>query len=101
MAIAELTGLAAAAASADVVVTGEGRFDATSTTGKVVGNALSLAAAPHTRRAVIAGSIASPPPPGVWSVSLVDLAGSLEAAIDDPPRWLYAAGLAAAHALGA
>lgn len=98
--IAEATGLVAAAASADVLITGEGRFDATSTTGKVVGHALSLATREPGRRALIAGSIGAPPPSGVWSVSLVDLAGSLEAALDDPTRWLYAAGLAAASELG-
>lgn len=98
--IAELTGFAAAAASADVIITGEGRFDATSLTGKVVGNALSLDTAPTTRRAIVAGSLAGTPPDGVWAVSLVDLAGSLDAALDDPSRWLYAAGGAAARALG-
>ena len=101
IAIAELTGFVAAAASADVIITGEGRFDATSTGGKVVGHALELAAQPGTRRAIIAGSIASAPPPGVWAASLVELAGSLEAALDDPTRWLYAAGASAANALGA
>ena len=99
-AIATLTGLDAAAASADVVLTGEGRFDATSLTGKVVGNALQLATRPDARRGVIAGSFASAPPGGVWSASLIDLAGSQDAAIDDPARWLYAAGIAAAHELG-
>ena len=99
-AIAELTGFAAAAASADVIITGEGRFDATSLGGKVVGHALQLAAKPNARRAIIAGSIATPPPSGVWAASLVELAGSLGAALDDPSRWLYAAGIAAAHALG-
>jgi glycerate kinase len=100
MAIATLTGLVAAAASADVVLTGEGRFDATSLSGKVVGNALSLATPPDARRGVIAGSFASAPPAGVWTASLVELAGSRDAAIDDPARWLYAAGIAAARELG-
>ena len=99
-AIAELTGFAAAAASADVIITGEGRFDATSLGGKVVGNALQLDAQPHTRRGIIAGSLATTPPTGVWAASLVDLAGSLDAALDDPSRWLYAAGVTAARALG-
>lgn len=96
-AIAELTGFAAAAASADVLITGEGRFDATSLGGKVVGHALSLGTKPSARSAIIAGSLAIPPPPDVWSASLVELAGSLEAALDDPARWLYAAGVAAAQ----
>jgi glycerate kinase len=98
-AIAELTGFAAAAASADVIITGEGRFDATSLGGKVVGHALTLPAGPNTRRAVIAGSLAIPPPTGVWGAGLVELAGSLEAALDDPARWLYAAGAEAARSL--
>jgi glycerate kinase len=100
IAIADLTGFTAAAASADVIITGEGRFDTTSGTGKVVGNALSLTAAPKTRRAIIAGTLADTAPAGVWAASLVDLADSLEAALDDPARWLYAAGAAAARALG-
>jgi glycerate kinase len=99
-AIAELTGLVAAAASADVLITGEGRFDATSLGGKVVGHALSLDAKPNARRVIIAGSLAVPPPTGVWATSLVELAGSHGGAIDDPGRWLYAAGVAAARALG-
>jgi len=99
-AIADLTGFAAAAASTDLIITGEGRFDATSLGGKVVGHALSLDAKPNARRAVIAGSLAIPSPTGVWAASLVELAGSLEAALDDPARWLYAAGVAAARALG-
>ena len=98
-AIAELTGFAAAAASADVIITGEGRFDQTSTSGKVVGHALSLSTKPSARRGIIAGSFGSAPPLGVWSAALVDVAGTLDAALDDPTRWLYAAGIAAATAL--
>ena len=99
-AIAELTGFVAAAASADVIITGEGRFDETSLGGKVVGHALSLDAKQNVRRAIIAGSLATAPPTGVWAANLVDLAGSLDAALDDPSRWLYAAGVTAARALG-
>jgi glycerate kinase len=36
----------------------------------------------------------------LWSAALVDLAGSTEAAMADPARWLRAAGAAAASALG-
>ena len=53
-AIAQLTGLTAEAASADAVITGEGRFDATSATGKVVGDVLSLAGG---RTMIIAGQL--------------------------------------------
>jgi glycerate kinase len=99
-AIATLTGLAAAAASADVILTGEGRFDATSLTGKVVGNALQLDTRPDARRGIIAGSFAAAVPDGVWATSLVGLAGSVDSAVNDPARWLRAAGIAAAEALG-
>ncbi len=94
-AIATLTGFAAEAASADVVITGEGRFDATSTTGKVVGGALGLAG---ERTVIIAGQLAAEPPAGVSAWSLTDLAGSVEAALADPARWLRDAGAEAARA---
>jgi len=101
-AIATLTGFATQAASADVVVTGEGRFDATSATGKVVGNALALADEGSARVFVIAGQLdATPVTPGgraVGAISLSELAGSPEAAIADPAGWLRAAGAEAARA---
>ncbi len=99
-AIATLTGLAAAAASSDVVLTGEGRFDSTSLAGKVVGHTLKLPARSDARRGVIAGSFGASAPNGVWTRSLIELAGSLDAATDDPARWLYAAAIDAARELG-
>ena len=93
-AIATLTGLAAEAASADVVITGEGRFDATSTTGKVVGGVLDLAGG---RTMIVAGQLAAEPPAGVRAWGLTDLAGSVEAALGDPARWLRDAGAEAAR----
>ena len=60
-------------ADADLVVTGEGRLDATSFAGKVVGRVLALTAAAETDTLVIAGSIASGGP--VEAVSLVDRCG--------------------------
>jgi len=97
-AIADLTGLTAAAASADVLLTGEGRYDATSSSGKVVGTALAL---PRSGRAgVIAGQLAARPPRGVHAWGLAELAGSVDAAIADPTRWLRDAGAEAARTLG-
>ncbi|WP_062288903.1 glycerate kinase family protein [Demequina phytophila] len=90
--VARLTGLAAAGGDADLVITGEGRFDAQSRLGKVAGHAL----ASFPRVAVIAGEVAEDP--GVWSVSLTSLAGSREAAMGQPSRWLEEAGAAAARA---
>jgi glycerate kinase len=99
-AIARLTGLDAALADADILITGEGRYDATSMTGKVVGNALGLADGAGIRAVVVAGSFGIPPvsPAGraVEGASLADLAGSTKAAIADPRRWLREAGRVAA-----
>lgn len=96
--VAELTGLPAAVASAEVVLTGEGRFDEQSLTGKVVGNALGLCREAGAVPGVIAGLVAHDP--GCWSVALADLAGSADAALAEPARWLEAAGREAARALG-
>jgi glycerate 2-kinase len=96
-AIADLTGLPAALGDADVLLTAEGRFDATSLAGKVVGHVLGLVAGTATRAGVIAGRVDADP--GCWSAALVDLAGSPDAAIGDPARWLAAAGAQAARAL--
>ncbi|MEO5921998.1 MAG: glycerate kinase [Pseudolysinimonas sp.] len=102
-AIATLTGLDRQAASADVVITGEGRFDATSVTGKVVGNALALIDTGDGRPMVIAGRLGAEPvtPDGraVWARALSDLAGSADAAMADPQRWLRVAGAEAAAAV--
>ncbi len=92
-----LTGLTNAMTSADVVITGEGRFDGTSTTGKVVGELLILAAGRGARVGVIAGQIAATP--DAWACSLTDLAGSAEAAMADPVPYLEQAGAAAARQL--
>lgn len=102
-AIATLTGFAAEAASADVVITGEGRFDATSSTGKVVGNALALVDGGSARAVVIAGQLrAEARTPGgreVLALSLTDLAGSSDAAMTDPARWASEAGAEAARSI--
>lgn len=90
--LAELSGLRAAIDRADVVLTGEGRFDEQSLTGKVVGSILALGAT-----GVIAGQVTAPT--GVWTASLTDLAGSAEASMADPARWLRVAGANAARDL--
>ncbi|HEY5853712.1 MAG TPA: glycerate kinase [Aldersonia sp.] len=92
--IAELTGLAGELATADIVVTGEGRFDTTSLKGKLVGSILQRCARTGTRPIVVAGAFAATPPAG--SVALADLAGSVRAARRHPARWARAAGAAAA-----
>lgn len=91
--IAELVGLADALAGADVLLTGEGRFDETSLTGKVVGSLLAAAASAGVRVGVAAGQVSGPVPASVSAaVSLVELAGSVEAALNDPEGLLVEAG---------
>ncbi|MBB5872252.1 glycerate kinase [Allocatelliglobosispora scoriae] len=85
--VAALVGLPTALITADLVITGEGRFDPTSLVGKVVGNVLSLAAASSTSAAIIAGQVATAAP--CAALSLADLAGSAAAAIADPLSWLH------------
>ncbi len=97
--LAELGRLPERLAAADVLITGEGRFDATSAAGKLVGALIGLAAERGTRVGVVAGQLAADPGTA-WSGSLVDLAGSVPRAMAEPERWLRAAGAAAASALG-
>lgn len=116
--IARLTGLKDAIARADIVITGEGRFDAQSLMGKSVGHTLKLAADRATpgvhpglppQSWVIAGvidesiggavadSIGVEDPP--HTLSLSEIAGSQAAASADPLRWLHRAGSLAASAV--
>lgn len=90
--LAQLIGLGDAIGAADLVVTGEGRFDAQSLQGKVVGHVLALARLWGTRALVVAGSAAS----GMDALELSQLAGSQAAAVAEPARWLEQAGRKAA-----
>ncbi|WP_432557477.1 glycerate kinase [Granulicoccus sp. GXG6511] len=91
--VARTTGLVAAAARADVLITGEGRLDATSQAGKTVGHALELSGPHH--RIVIAGAVETAPA-DCRAYSLTQLAGSADRAVAQPARWLREAGAAAA-----
>ncbi len=95
--LARLTGLDTALARADVLLTGEGRVDASSFGGKVVGRLLERAALAGLRAGVIAGEVSIEL--DAWSVSLAELAGSGDASIAEPERWLRAAGAEAARTL--
>ncbi len=96
--VAEAVGLPSALAVADVVVTGEGRYDATSRTGKVVGTVLATVG-PRLPVMLAVGQLAADPPETVAaSVALADLAGSSRGALAEPERWLRAAGRALAEA---
>jgi glycerate 2-kinase len=97
--LAAIAGLPRALARADLIITGEGRYDATSLHGKVVGAVCAMAVATATGSAgtgvpvaIVAGQLALAPPPGARAVGLAALAGSTEAAVREPARWLAAAG---------
>jgi glycerate 2-kinase len=94
--LARLVGLDRELAGADLVVTGEGRYDDTSGEGKVVGTVLAAAARASVPAALVAGTIAAGPAGVAASVALADLAGSTAAAMEHPRRWLRAAGAALA-----
>ncbi|MCS5715967.1 glycerate kinase [Herbiconiux sp. CPCC 205716] len=100
-AVARELGLADALVGADVVVTGEGRFDGQSEAGKVPTHVRELAAAAGARPALVAGVIDAEPVGFAASAALVDpqLAGSAAASLADPLRWLTAAGAHLARTL--
>lgn len=87
--LAEIAGLPQALAGADLVITGEGRYDVTSLDGKVVGAVCAMATVPV---AIVAGRLALAPPLGARAVELAALAGGAETAVREPGRWLAAAG---------
>jgi glycerate kinase len=91
--VARVAGLPGALRDADLVVTGEGRFDAQSFGGKVVGHVLEQAAALGRPQMIVAGSVAvALPSTVVATADLTRIAGGLVAAIAHPRRWLVAAG---------
>lgn len=90
--VARITGLDDALAGADLIVTGEGRLDATSATGKVVGSVTVLAEKLGVRVAYVAGRIDDGAARGRPSLALSDLAGSTDASMRDATHWLRVAG---------
>lgn len=99
--VAELVGLPAALAGAAIVVTGEGSFDTQSASGKAPAHVAALAAGAGVRAALVAGRIAATSDVSGFAaaVSLTELAGSTDAALAEPARWLRAAGASLARRL--
>jgi glycerate kinase len=81
--VAGRVGLGRAVAEADLVVTGEGRLDATSFAGKVVGGVLAACAAAGVPALVVAGELAHGAACPVPAISLVERFGR-ERAFADP-----------------
>jgi len=90
--ISELIGLADALDEADIVITGEGRYDEQSAQGKVPTIVLDLAAKSNAQSYLVAGAITTQSNPFAATRSLTDLAGSSEAAQTDAIHWLEVAG---------
>jgi glycerate kinase len=96
--LGRLAGLDRALADADLVITGEGRFDETSLTGKTCGTVIAAAAEAGVPVALVAGQASDvlTRPGGVpvlaCAVTLAGLAGGTAAALASPRRWLRRAG---------
>jgi glycerate 2-kinase len=90
--LSRLAGLDHALAAADLVITGEGRFDATSLTGKTCGTVIAAAVAAGVPVALVAGQISGTAPSIARTVTLAALAGGTAAARASPRRWLRQAG---------
>jgi glycerate kinase len=91
--LCRLARLDRALAGAGLVITGEGRYDGTSGTGKVAGTVFAAAVAAGVPAALVAGQVAARPPAAVrLVVSLTELAGGVPQALADPTRYLRLAG---------
>ncbi|WP_440710803.1 glycerate kinase [Herbiconiux sp. YIM B11900] len=99
-AIAGLIRLREAVEGADLVVTGEGQFDAQSLAGKVPGAVAAIARAAGVGAAVVAGRIAPDADSSGFAhaLSLTELAGSPQQSMAEPARWLRRAGALLAEA---
>lgn len=90
--VGELVGLPTALATADLVITGEGRYDEQTASGKVAHYVVSIADSARVPAALVAGEIDARTDAFADAVSLSSLAGSAESARSDALRWLAAAG---------
>ena len=90
-AVADAAGLPAALAGADLVLTGEGRFDGQSRSGKVPEAVRALADAAGVPAVLVAGAVDAQPAGYRAAVSLTDLVGR-EASFGDPEGALRHAG---------
>ncbi|HYI33480.1 MAG TPA: glycerate kinase [Glaciibacter sp.] len=91
-AVGEALGLPAAVDAADIVITGEGRYDDQSAAGKVPSYLAALTAHAGGQSMLVAGVIESDPVGFVAAESLTDLAGTAQAAMTDTVHWLREAG---------
>lgn len=83
-AVGRAIGLPALIEGADIVITGEGRFDAQSAAGKLPVHVLALAEGAGARTFLVAGAIEAPTSVFSAAASLTEAAGSAAAALADP-----------------
>jgi glycerate 2-kinase len=95
--IAKAVGLRDAISGADLVITGEGRFDGQSEAGKAPTVVAGFARDAGVPTALVAGAITAEPRGFAASVALAELAGGGAAAMAEPLRWLEVAGAAFAR----
>jgi glycerate 2-kinase len=98
--VARAIGLGQAIAGADLVITGEGRFDGQSEAGKAPTEVAGLARDAGVPTALVAGAITAEPRGFAASIALAELAGGGAAAMAEPLRWLEAAGARLARTAG-
>lgn len=96
--VADAVGLRDHLRAASLAITGEGRLDATSLAGKVVGHVLAEAEAVGTPVGIVAGVVDLPNVPA-RTASLADLAGSLDVAQRDAARLATEAAAALASSI--
>jgi len=92
--VADITGAVHAIANADAVVTGEGKFDATSVTGKVTGAVITLSHEHNIPVGVIAGITDAKTVSGVFLSTLTEQSGNVDDALSSPEKY---AAIAASH----
>lgn len=98
--VAEAVGLDGAIADAELVITGEGRFDGQSEAGKAPTVVAALAGDAGVPTALVAGAITAEPRGFAASVALAALAGGGAPAMAEPLRWIEAAGAELARTRG-
>ena len=97
--VAELLNLAEHIAHSDVVITGEGAFDAQTEAGKFPSQVLRLADQSDTLAMLVAGALLVEPVGFHRAVDLTALAGDRQRAMNEPARWIEAAGAQLAESL--
>ena len=88
--VARLIDLEESMRACDLIITGEGRLDSQSALGKVIGTLCSMADALGKTINYCVGS--SEGPLGPEGITLLELAGSYESAMQDCRQWLFVAG---------